>query len=158
MPDWMSHLLIGLILAELFHIRKKSFVALGALMPDFLVKLHLFFFYFEIKQSFSFNSFHTPVMCFLLAVLIAPLFKHDRFKTIFLMSVGSVTHFLSDFVMRHFDGGVRIFFPASMKSYNFNLIWPEQSIYILTSVFIVYVFIRVVKKVHFEKVKGLKWN
>ncbi len=152
MPDWMSHLLIGLIVAELFNIRKKSLVVLGALMPDLIAKFFLLFFYFGFWSNVGLDSFHTPVVCFLLAILIAPLFRHDKIKTVLLISVGLATHFLPDLTMRHFTAGMRMFFPFSMRLYRIDLIWPEQSIYVLIVSFIVYVFIRVVKKVDFEKV------
>jgi len=83
MPDWMSHLIIGLILAELFNVRKKSLVVLGAFMPDLIAKLDLVLFYFNIKTFASFSYFHTPLMCFLISILIAPLFRYDRLNKSF---------------------------------------------------------------------------
>ena len=41
MPDWLSHIIIGLIFAELFNINKKGLVVLGSLLPDFIVKINL---------------------------------------------------------------------------------------------------------------------
>lgn len=153
MPDWMSHLLIGLIVAELFNVRKKSLVLLGALLPDLISKFFLLFFYFGILANLSLESFHTPLMCFLLVIITAPLFKYDRAKTVFLINVGLATHFLSDLTMRHFTSGMRLFFPFSMSVYRIDLIWPEQSIYFLIFSLIVYILIKLVKKVDLDKLR-----
>ena len=127
MPDWMSHLLIGLILAELFNIRKKSLVVLGALAPDVVAKLQLIYFYFPIPPLVSFVAFHTPIMWLLLSILIAPLFRHNKFKTILFINIGATSHFLSDLTMRHFTVvGTRLFYPFTGDNFPINLIWPEQ--------------------------------
>lgn len=153
MPDWMSHLLIGLIVAELFGIRKKSLVLLGALMPDLIAKFFLLFFYLGFWNNIGLDSFHTPIMCFLLAILISPLFMYDKIRTIFLVSIGLITHFLSDLIIRHFESGIRLFFPFYMRFYRLDVIWPEQSIYVLIASLVVYIFIKLVKKVDLNKVR-----
>lgn len=156
MPDWMSHLIIGLILAEVFNIRKKSLVVLGTLAPDILSKIQLIYFYFGISPPISFISFHTPLMWFLLSILIAPLFKYDRLKTILLINIGALSHFLSDLTIKHFGGsGTRLFFPFSNSNYTLNLIWPEQSVYILIASLVIYLIVKVVKK-YFFKMQALR--
>ena len=150
MPDWMSHLLIGLIFCELFSVKKKSLLLFGALMPDLISKLFLLSFYLGFNVFFSLGSFHTPIMCFLLSFLIAPLFRYDRIKTVLLINLGLITHFLSDLTMRHFTSGQRLFFPFSMEVYRVDLLWPEQSIYIIMVSLIIYILIRIAKKIDFE--------
>lgn len=147
MPDLLSHLIIGLILAEVFNIKKKSLVVLGALLPDLFAKFDLIFFYTGIEKIFTFASFHTPIMFFLLSILIAVLFRYSRLKTILFLNIGSMSHFLSDLTIKHFSGaGIRIFFPFSMKNYSLSLIWPEQSIYVLVISLFIYGAIRIYKK------------
>jgi|TARA_B100001971_G_scaffold204072_1_gene219817 hypothetical protein len=147
MPDWMSHIIIGLILAKLFNIRKKSLVVLGTLMPDILAKVQLIYFYFPIPPLVSFTSFHTPLMIFLLSIIIAPLFKFDKFKIILFINIGAISHFLADLTMKHFSNvGTRLFFPLPNTAYTFNLIWPEKSFYILIGSLIIYLTIRIVKR------------
>jgi len=147
MPDLMSHLLIGLILAEVFNIKKKSLVVLGALAPDILSKIPVLYFYLGTSPPFSFISFHTPIMWLLLSILIAPLFKYDKLKTILFINIGTMSHFLSDLTIKHFAIiGTRLFFPFSSKNYTLNLIWPEQSVYILIASLVVYFVIRYVKR------------
>ena len=153
MPDWMSHILIGLIFAEAFNIRKKSLVLLGALMPDLISKLFLLFFYLGLPNNIGLGSFHTPIMCFLLSILIAPLFRYSRAKTILLVDIGLATHFLFDLAIRHFTSGMRLFFPFSMKVYRIDLMWPEQSIYLLIFSLIAYIFVKAAKRIYLEKIK-----
>jgi len=147
MPDLLSHLIIGLILAEVFDIRKKSLVVFGAVAPDILSKIPLLYFYFGNNPPISFAPFHTPFMWLLLSILIAPLFKHDKLKTIIFINIGTMSHFLSDLTMKHFTMvGTRFFYPLTNNNYTLNLIWPEQSFYILIGSLIVYLFIRLIKK------------
>jgi|SRR3989338_1225568 len=147
MPDLMSHLLIGLILAELLNTKKKSLVVLGALMPDLISKIHLVYFYFGFPHSISFYNFHTPLMAFLLSVLIAPLFEYSSLRTVFYFNIGSISHFLSDLTMKHFTlTGTPLFFPFLRHGYTLNLVWPEQSIYILAATLAVYAVIKFTRK------------
>ena len=152
MPDLMSHLLIALILAEIFNIKKKTLVILGALLPDLLSKWFLIYVHFGIAPSISFVPFHTPIMVFLISLLIAPLFRYNQLKVIGFINLGASSEFLSDLTMKHFTVvGSRLFFPFSMSNYTFNLIWPEQSIYILIGSFVAYLLIRFIKKKHIFK-------
>lgn len=147
MPDLLSHLLIGLILAEIFNIKKKSLVVLGAILPDLLSKLHLIYLYFWIPLQISFISFHTPFMIFMLSLLISPLFMHNQLKTVLFINLGSMSHFLSDLMIKHFTvSGTRMLFPFSNQNYTLNLIWPEQSIYVLVLCSLIYALIKLAKK------------
>lgn len=147
MPDLLSHLIIGLILAELFNIKKRSLVVLGAIIPDILSKIHLIFFYFGIPPLVSSISFHTPFMAFLISILIASLFKYNKLKIILFFNIGSISHFLSDLTIKHFTiQGSRLFFPLSNTNYTLNLVWPEQSIFILIGSLMLYLLIRTIKK------------
>lgn len=145
MPDWLSHLVVGLIIAELFNVRKKSLVLLGALLPDVLTKLSLAFFYMDAAKNFTLSSFHTPVMCFLIAIAITPLFKYNRLKVFYLVSIGVISHFLADLTLKHLTGGMRLFFPFSSNTYILNWMWPEQSFYFILVSLAVYLFILIYK-------------
>ena len=146
MPDLLTHLLIGLILAELFNVKKKSLIILGAIAPDILSKISLLYFYLVIEAPISFNLFHTPFMILLISILIAPLFRYDKFKTIILINIGAISHFLFDLTMKHFTVvGTRLFYPITNANYTFNLIWPEKSFYILIGSLLIYIFIRIIK-------------
>ena len=147
----MSHLLIALILAEVFNIKKKSIVVLGALTPDLIAKIHLIYFYLGIKPIVLFSSFHTPIMPFLISLLIAPLFMYNpiRFIIRFIISfnIDSMSEILSDLTIKHFAAsGQRLLFPFSMKNYSLNLMWPEKSFYILAVSLAIYLMVILLKK------------
>ena len=147
MPDLLGHLFIGLILAELFNARKKSLIVLGALAPDLLSKLDLIYFYLDIPKVIQFSSFHTPMMCFLISILIAPLFRYGGIKTVISFNIGSVSHFLLDLVNKHFSrSGTRFLFPFSFHNYTLNLIWSDDTIFILAAVILAYIALIYLKK------------
>lgn len=147
MPDLMSHLLIGLILTELFNVKKKSIVLLGALIPDLLSKMSLLFAYLQIHHTMRWDSFHTPFMAFLLGILVSAFFRYDNLNVIIYFNIGSMSHFISDLTIRHFgEGGTRLLFPFSIKSYSLNLLWPEQSIYVLIAAALIYLIIKISRR------------
>src|SRR3989338_33983 len=147
MPDLMSHLVIGLILAELFNIKKKSLVVLGALTPDLLSKTNLITLHFGMPLQISTTPFHTTIVLLLASILIAPLFRYSKIKTIIFFNTGALSHFLSDITMKHFTIiGTRLLYPFSRTNYTLNLIWPEQSVYILVVSLFIYIAIRIYKK------------
>lgn len=147
MPDLMTHLVFALILAELFSVNKKSLVALGALLPDMISKLGVALFYLKINNLFSFGVFHTPFIIFLVSILIASLFRHSKIKTVSFIALGMLSHFLLDLTMKHFASlGVRLLFPLTMYNFSFQLIWPDQSIYLLAFAIASYMAILFIKK------------
>ena len=152
MPDLLSHLIIALILAELFNIKKKSLVVMGALATDVLSKFFLIYVYFNLPTIISFVPFHTPFVMLLLSILIAPLFKYNKIKTVLLFNLGSMSEFLSDLTMKHFGVlGTRLLYPFSTENYTLNLIWPNDSFYILIGTAFVYLAIIFLKKSRFRK-------
>ena len=87
-------------------------------------------------------------MAFLISILIAPLFVYKKSKTILLFNIGALSHFASDLSMRHFViVGTRLFYPITNKNFTLNLIWPEQSFFILFSAVIIYTAVRILKKI-----------
>ena len=147
MPDWMSHILIGLILAEVFCVRRKSLVVLGSLIPDFLSKFHLPSFYFGITEWLSFSSFHTPAMAFLTIVLLAGLFNYNQTKAVGLMTLGAMSHILADATLKHFNSGQYLFFPFSFKVYALNWLWPDETIFVLPFLALVYSLVKLAKRI-----------
>ncbi len=155
MPDWLTHIVIALILLDLwpfilpkFPIKKKSVVLVGALLPDIFPKLFLatiFIPFPEINYNLL-GAFHTPFIFFLLSILITPLFRYDWEKIILWLNIGAISHFLADALLRHFDAGVRLLFPLSLKHYTLNLVWPDQSYFILVPALILYLAIKLAKR------------
>ena len=77
----MSHILIALIISELFNIKKKSLVVLGALMPDFFVKIVVLVNFFKLPYDilyWFFYPLHTPIGCILITLLVVPFFRYNQ--------------------------------------------------------------------------------
>ncbi len=144
MPDLVSHVLIALILCELFNLKPKSLVILGAILPDITQKLYLILpvsdalFWFLIP-------FHTPIGEILLSFIVIQFFSIDRKKSFLLLLLGWSSHFLSDMLSRHFLLGQLLLFPFSWKSFEFGILWFDKYYYILVVLIIIYVGIKTLK-------------
>jgi len=57
MPDWISHILIALIIVELFNLKLKSLVLLGSILPDFFFKISTLGLFFNIPTTDIYWSF-----------------------------------------------------------------------------------------------------
>jgi len=149
MPDWISHILIALIISELCNIDKKSLVILGALLPDLLGKMVLFVNIFHLPRDilyWFFNPFHTPIGCVLVTFLIISFFKYNQRKAFWYITIGWVSHLLSDMLNKHILIGQNMFlFPLSWKNFEFGLIWAEQYYMALIPLSIIYLFILFIK-------------
>ena len=148
MPDWVTHIAIGLLILELYPVKKKSLVLLGAILPDLLPKLVLLRLLIPIPSlDYVFlSAFHTPFVLFFVTMLLAPLFRYDYWKVVGGITIGTTSHFLSDALLQHFVGGVNLFYPVLLKHYTLNLVWPDQSYLIFIPVVILYLIVIVSKK------------
>lgn len=127
MPDWISHILIGLAAAELFSIDKKGLVVLGSLLPDFVVKINLLSAFVHVNDSLLFTArlYHSPVIGIIIPALIAPLFRYDLKKTYFFIMLGFMLHLFADSFTRQYYNGI-LLYPFSKGFFSFNVFWPEQ--------------------------------
>ena len=143
MPDWISHILIGLIIAEVFKIKKKSLIVLGSLLPDFIVKINLLSAFFHVNDNLLFVTrlYHSPIMAFIIPALVTPLFKFDYKKTYLYIAAGFAAHLLADSITRHFNDGM-LLYPFSHSFFSFNILWPEQYWIALAILAAVYAAIR----------------
>lgn len=149
MPEWATHALLGLVIAEIFGVRKKSIVVLGALLPDIFAKLVLLRLFLPIPNlDYSIlGSGHTPFVFFLFSILICPLFRYDYLKIILWLNLGALTHLLADATLHHIsDGGVRLLYPLTTKTYTLSLIWPDDTYWLALFLAIIYFGIRGFKK------------
>ena len=150
MPEWVTHALLGLLVAEIFSVRKKSIVVLGALLPDMIIKLTLLRLFIPIP-NFDYailGAFHTPFPLLLFTILISPLFRYDHLTIIAWLNLGALTHFLSDALLRHLgSGGVRLLYPFTAKYYTLGLIWPDDTLWIGLATAILYFGIIAFKKI-----------
>ena len=148
MPDWFTHVLIGLIIAETLNVRKKSLILIGTIIPDILPKLVLLRLFIPIP-SINYTvlkAFHTPFMMVIAIMLIAPLFRYSYRKVVVLMSAGALSHLLADAALRHFAGGVQLLYPFSMEKYSFNFFWPNESFIIMIPLIFIYITIAMYRK------------
>ncbi len=153
MPEWLTHVIIGLLLAEVFSVRKKSIVLLGAILPDILVKLTLIKLFIPIPNiDYSvLGALHVPFVFFLFTLLIAPLFRYNYVQTVLWLNLGAVSHFLSDALLRHVTGGgVRLLYPLSLDYYTLSLFWPEQSYLLGILALVLYGMIIILKKYKYQ--------
>jgi membrane-bound metal-dependent hydrolase YbcI (DUF457 family) len=150
MPDWLTHILLGLILVKIFNVKKKSLVLLGTILPDILPKLILLRLFIPLPEISSavLKSFHTPFILFLFTLLIAPLFKYNYQKVVFWFNLGIMSHFLADLTLRHLhsNSGLRLLYPLTLQKFNLGWVWPEQSYLIAIPALLIYLIIIFLKK------------
>ena len=148
MPDWVTHIAIALLILEIYPVKKKSLVLLGAIMPDLLPKLVLLRLLIPLPgvDYTILSAFHTPFVLFLVTLLVAPFFRYNYWRVVFGITLGATSHFLSDALLRHFVGGVNLFYPVLLRHYTLNLVWPDQSYLILIPTVILYLVVVLYKK------------
>ena len=144
MPDWLSHILLALIICEIFKIKKKSLVVLGALLPDFLLKLYILNIFTNMPNNLYWLlvPFHTPFSLIIMTFLIIPFFKYSWKKAYILIAIGWISHILLDLTIADFTKKyMLILFPFSWEGYEINLIWQQQYYFILIPLFLVYIIL-----------------
>ena len=159
MQDWISHILIALIIVELFNLKLKSLVLLGSILPDFFFKistLGLFFNIPTIDIYWILLPIHQPLGALFLTFIVMILFRFDYISTILLITIGWVTHFASDILFKTFliNTQAMLLFPFSWRSFNLNLLWGEKYYIILIITLIVYILVRLLK--NYSNFSGLK--
>jgi membrane-bound metal-dependent hydrolase YbcI (DUF457 family) len=136
------------VFAEMFNVRKKSVVLLGAILPDLLPKLVLLELFVPIPNwdYTLLSAFHVPFVLFLVILLLAPLFRYRYARIVWWLSLGTFTHLLSDTLLRHFQGGIAWLYPFSVEKYALHWVWPDQSYLILMPALLSYLTIILIKK------------
>ncbi len=159
MPDLLSHLLFGLIACELANPKKKGLILLGTVFPDLITKIFLFGFIVNLPKELAsaLALFHSFIPLFLVVILVGLFFK-DYFSAIYLIGVGALSHILLDVLNTHYIVGIRLFLPFSWRYFRIDGFWPDQYIWILIPFLIVYIFIRVYKRLKTGKFVGLKFE
>ena len=130
MPDWIVHVLIGLILIEIFNLKPKSLVLIGVLLPDALIKLELFHVMFPFPKylfMWLFQPLHAPIGMALFTVLMLPFFKYNKAKTYGLLAVGWISHLVFDLTGRHLMQGQNLLlFPFSWVNIEVGWVWADE--------------------------------
>ena len=148
MPEWVSYVFIGLIIAEIFKLEKKGLVILGLLLPDFIAKIYVISLFYPLIPGdiiFLAGLYHSPVMGLIIPALILPLFNYNWKKTYFYLMLPFMLHlFLDSFTKGYSDDGI-LLYPFSHKFFSFGIFWPEQYWIIMVGSIIVYVLIKLYK-------------
>ena len=133
MPDLISHVLLGLILAYIFNIKPRSIVVLGAILPDTLGKLKMINYLIpgapEWITPFS-NLFHNPLPLFIFVLIVALFFIIPYIKSILFISLGASSHLLADGTTKSF----------LFKGY-LPILWADQYYYALLVLIVLYIII-----------------
>jgi hypothetical protein len=154
MPDWLSHVLLGLVICEIFNIRKKSLVLIGAVLPDIL-RLSKLLTFFPVDSSSTYKIFfplHTPIGSLVLACLVALLFDYKYVAAVWLLSIGWISHFFLDVFQRHLGFGENLlFFPLSWNNLELGVVAINQFYYVLIPLIVAYLIVRAVWHVRQSK-------
>lgn len=147
MPDWISHILLGLIIAEILNARKKSLVVLGSVLPDIILKFYTISVIIPVDVNSFFWLFyplHTIIGVIIFSFIITIFFKYDTKKTFLLLAIGAVSHILLDVTTKSMVYNIQslLLFPFSWKAYNFGLIYTEQYWIAMIVLFFSYIIIR----------------
>jgi len=107
MPSILAHIFLGLIVAHVLRIKKKSLVLLGCMLPD--AKIFLFALALPALGPTQANALiipiHTPAGSLMLSLFVSSLFAKNNFLRYFkLMKLGIITHFILDAAMFPFNG------------------------------------------------------
>jgi len=146
MPDDLSHILSGLILAKILKIKeKKSIIMLGSVIPDLLTKpilnILLYLGYPWRIVGWLQMPFHTFLGGLLIALFLTLFFQPKRRKSIFLTFVVMLSfHLLLDSLHIYYSCGNLFLFPFSWMRTELPLFWSDYD-YVFLPFLIVLFFI-----------------
>jgi len=134
MPDLLTHIIIGLIIAKIFNL-KKSLVLIGAILPDMIYKVNLLRYFIHLPENFiqfALLPFHSPIGLIIITILLSYLFRYPKKKTITQISIGWLSHLILDLTNKHFlVNQVYPFLPFIYMPLEVGWFWPHQYYYLL---------------------------
>jgi len=151
-PDLLTHFMTAYGARELADRRRLTYWFLvGALLPDVLTRPSTIL----MPSSFWFTMpFHTPVGLLLVCLSISLLFRSSVRKSVFLnLLIGSYVHVGLDIFQEHIAGSYYLFFPFSWESFEFDLMWPEDTLY-LAPVWIGLGILLLLRRVYIQRQQG----
>jgi len=157
MPDWISHILLGLIIAELLNVKKKSLIVLGSILPDIILKTYTLALLTPVPLNFMFWFFyplHTIAGVLLFSFLLTLIFQYDAKKTFLLVSIGAVFHILLDMTTKPILYNIQglLLFPFSWQAYSIGLFYSEQYWIVLLILLGIYLIIKLIGKLHLRNI------
>jgi membrane-bound metal-dependent hydrolase YbcI (DUF457 family) len=107
MPSLIAHIFLGMVLAYLFRLKKKSVLLFGSILPD--IKIFLYLLATPLLGLSAANSLiipvHSPFGSLLLALFFASLLPKKGYKrNLFLLCLGVASHFALDASIYPFYG------------------------------------------------------
>lgn len=142
MPDWLTHILIAIVVIELLSLRYEQakeyrfFVLFGSILPDIGNFTILFGKSGERIKPF-FEALHTPFGFLILAALIVYLTRKEWRKVIFyLVALGGMLHFIADMLIITLNGKIMVLYPLSLNKYSIGVFRQGEFIFLITAAII----------------------
>ncbi|MFH1052977.1 MAG: hypothetical protein V1740_01035 [Candidatus Woesearchaeota archaeon] len=154
MPDWISHLMLGLILAKVFRVKKKSLVLLGAILPDILFQFYHLSLFFKIPENTEWLlvGFHQPFAMIILSLVIPFFFKHGYIKSFFMLTIGWIGHVVIDIInVASFNHGM-ILLPFSWTVVSFGSFYIAEYFFYILLFGNIYLLLIIIDYFRFKKV------
>jgi len=107
MPSLLAHIFLGMLLAYLFRVKRKSVLLFGAILPD--IKIFVYLLATPLLGLSAANALivpvHSPFGSLLLALFFASILPKDEYgKNLFLLCLGVGAHFALDASIYPFYG------------------------------------------------------
>ncbi|MFH1510362.1 MAG: metal-dependent hydrolase [Candidatus Woesearchaeota archaeon] len=147
MPDWLSHVLFALILCLVFGMKRKSFVLVGAIIPDLVGKWQnvMLLFNFDLSEAYKLLfPFHTPLGSILVLGIIG--LAVNRADVFSLGLLGVASHFFLDSLTYHtMFGQSLLFFPFSWRNFEIGIVGIDGWYYVLIALSVTYLVLCVLR-------------
>ena len=131
MPDLVTHALFVYPAKKLFP-KQLVFILIGSILPDLLGRT---LGVFPVGSSLIYwyqIAIHTPLSLILITYSLSFFFPQKERKTIFIfILIGVFSHLFLDLFQKTFIIGNLWFFPFSFASPQIQLIWPDESIFLI---------------------------
>ncbi len=154
MPDLLTHFVTAYGAREIEARRRLSYwFLIGAVLPDVLTRPTTI----VMPSSFWITMpFHTPIGLLLICVMVSLLVTgRIRSGVFFNLLIGSYLHLALDILQAHIAGSYYLFFPFSWKSFEVDLMWPEDSLYLMPVWVLLGIFF-LLRRVYLERQQGTK--
>jgi hypothetical protein len=122
MPSLLAHIFLGMILAYVFRVKKKSVLLFGAILPD--IKIFLYLLATPLLGLSAANSMIIPIHSVFGSLLLALFFasilpKAEYKRNLWLLSLGIAAHFVLDASIYPFYGieHYLLLYPFSWSTY-----------------------------------------
>ena len=107
MPSLLAHIFLGMLLACLFRVKRKSVLLFGAILPD--IKIFVYLLATPLLGLSAANALivpvHSPFGSLLLTLFFASILpKEEYWKNLFLLCMGVSSHFILDASIYPFYG------------------------------------------------------